>query len=1083
MPRLHRIARLAALAATLLLPPALAAQRPGTLPGDQIDTTHTDTINGVRVNAGPYAFRFIGPPGNRVSAVMGEPGNPNVYYVGGASGGIWKSEDGGINWQPVFDDMPAQSIGALAIAPSDHSIVWAGTGEGFIRSNVSLGNGIYKSVDAGRHWTHMGLERTGRIGRIIVDPHDPNIVFACAEGMGYGPQPERGVYRTQNGGATWTRVLFANDSTGCSELAMDAHNPHVLLAGMWQFELHTWGQSSGGAGSGVYRSLDGGTTWTKLTQGLPKGVVGKTAVAIAPGDPSRMYALIETGGKGSLWRSDDAGDHWHLVNSSRRLMERSHYYTRMVVSPNDADEIYFPQNFFYVSKDGGESIDQVPWAGDNHDMWADPTNADRLMIGSDVGALITTVHGKSWSTVVLPIAQIYHVAVDDRIPYFVYGNEQDNSANRGPSNTLSGAIGAGWWLQTAGCESGFSLPDPVDTTIVWGGCYEGGIERFDLANRHSHSVNPWPEASSDAPADSLTYRWNWTPPMAISPHDHNTVYVGSQVVHMTKDGGMHWTVISPDLTTNDTSRMHVSGGLTPDNLGVEYCCTLFAIAESPVTAGPIWAGSNDGLVHVTRDGGAHWADVTPPAKLVPRPGTISNIEPSRWDAGTAYLSVDRHQDNDRDPYILKTTDYGAHWTRISDGIPKSVLSYLGMVKEDPVRRGMLYAGTENGLYVTYDDGAHWYPLQLNLPHAPVTWIAVQERFDDLVLSTKGRGFWILDDLGPLQRLAANALAANRAALLPIHDAYRFIQRRSPRGVPNDNAEGKNPNYGAAIPFFVRPTEKDTTMKIVIRTADGREVRTLKPHPHPGLGRVWWDLRWNDPQAVELRANPPGFEKVWEAKRFRGKRTRPLLHYGIQQPERGPLVAPGTYTVEMTLGKDSTKYVQTVRVLKDPSSTGSDADVQAGAALALQIRDELDTTAKAINEIERVRSQLDNLRDMYGKDSTKKAMVEAAKTLDSTLVALESRLIEPPSMQSSPKTFASAMQVYEKLLFLEGQVGSGAGDVAGNPDYPPTAGEVEVHRILTQRLDAILADLHAVLARDVPEFNKAAGVRVGVVIDH
>ena len=521
-------------------------------------------------NLDQLRYRFIGPPGNRVSAVAGEPGNSNVSYVGAASGGVWKSIDGGFNWRPVFDGQPAQSIGSIAVAPSDPNVVWVGTGETFIRSNVSIGNGVYKSTDAGRTWAHMGLPQSGRVGRIVIDPRNPDIVLAASLGHCYGPQQERGVYRTEDGGRTWARVLFVDENTGAADLAMDPNNPRVLFAGMWTVDIKTWGRTSGGPGSGVFASRDGGLTWRRLTRGLPPSPLGKIAVAVAPSNSNRVYALIETGQGGTLFRSDDGGEAWRVVNHSRLLNERPHYYTRMAVSPTDENEVYFPSNGMSVTYDGGETSESIRWGGDNHDMWIDPANADRIMIGNDLGVMISTTHGRSWASWRLPIGQIYHVATDTRVPYFVYGQMQDFSSVRGPSNSLAGGISSGLWTTTAGCETGWSTPDPVDPNTIWGGCYSGTLEVFDLRTRHSRSVNPWPERPMGRPAKDAKYRMNWTFPLAISPHDHNTVYIGSQYVHKTTDRGQTWTVISPDLSLNDKSRLGDSGGLTVDNLSVEY---------------------------------------------------------------------------------------------------------------------------------------------------------------------------------------------------------------------------------------------------------------------------------------------------------------------------------------------------------------------------------------------------------------------------------------------------------------------------------------------------------------------------------
>ncbi len=801
-------------------------------------------------------YRFLGPPGNRVSAVVGVPGDPNTCYVGAASGGVWKSIDGGIHWKPVFDDQPAQSIGAIAIAPSDPNVVWVGTGEPFIRSNVSLGNGIYRSLDAGKTWTHMGLEKTGRIARVVIDPRNPDVVFAAALGTGYGPQAERGVYRTTDGGKSWERVLFVDENTGASDLAMDADNPRILYAGTWQIDIKTWGRKSGGPGSGVFVSRDGGTVWKRLTEGLPDPPLGKIAVAVAQSDSRRVYALIETGDRGSLWRSDDAGEKWKLVNHSRLLNERPHYYTRMLVMPDNANEVYFPSNGMGVTRDGGETAEQIGWGGDNHDMWADPKDARRMMIGNDGGVMISTTRGRQWNFTRLPIGQMYHVATDNRIPYFVYGQMQDDGSIRGPSHVPgAGSISPAQWTSTAGCETGWATPDPVDPNVVWGGCYAGVVERFDARTGMTRSVSPWPDRTMGSNAGQVKLRMNWTFPIAISPHDHQTVYVGSQFVHRTSDGGQSWETISPDLTTNDPSMMGDSGGLTMDNLSVEYAGVVFSIAESPIQKGLIWAGTNDGQVQVTRDGGAHWENVTRGIPGLPPKGTVGSVEPSRFDAGTCYVSVDLHQVDNRDPFLYRTADFGKTWKPISGGIPKSPLSYAHVVREDPFRRGLLYAGTENGLYVSFDDGARWEPLQSKLPHAPVYWLTIQEHFRDLVVGTYGRGFYILDDVSPLEQIS-DAVRASSLHVFEPRPAYRFRSVSRPNlARPGPNA-GQNAPYGAIVNYWLEkplPEEKKDAgektdekktpaVELVIFDSAGEKVRTLKGTNKAGMNRVVWDLR-------------------------------------------------------------------------------------------------------------------------------------------------------------------------------------------------------------------------------------------------
>jgi photosystem II stability/assembly factor-like uncharacterized protein len=1015
------------------------------------------------------SYRFIGPPGNRVSAVAGVAGEPNTYYAGAASGGVWKSTDGGHRWRPVFDEMPAQSIGSIAVAPSDPNVVWVGTGETFIRSNVSIGNGIYRSTDAGRTWAHAGLDRTGRIGRIVIDPRNPDIVFAAALGHGYGPQPDRGVFRTTDGGGTWERVLFVDEQTGAADIAMDPTNPRVLFAGTWTIDIKTWGRQSGGSGSGVYVSRDGGSTWKRADRGLPASPLGKIAVAVAPSQPSRVYALIETGQRGSLWRSDDSGESWRVVNHSRLLNERPHYYTRMLVMPDNANEVYFPSNGMGVTYDGGETTEQLRgWGGDNHDMWVDPADGNRLMIGNDLGVMISTVRGREWNAMRLPIGQMYHVATDTRVPYFVYGHMQDYSSVRGPSNSLGGfGIHPSLWTTTAGCETGWNIPDPVDPNIVWGGCYAGVVERFDLRTRQARSVSPWPERTMGAPAGQITLRMNWTFPLAISPHDHETVYVGSQYVHRTSDGGQTWQTISPDLSLNDPSMMGNSGGLTLDNLSVEYAGAVFAIAESPLEKGLIWAGTNDGLVQVTRDAGRTWTNVTANLKGLPPKMTVSSVEPSRFAAGTCYVAIDGHQVNDRDPWIFRTADYGRTWTRIVSGIPASVFSYVHVVREDPKRRGLLYAGTENGVYVSFDDGVAWQPLQGNLPSAPVHWLTVQEHFNDLVIGTYGRGFWILDDVTPLQQIDGT-VRAKALHLFEPRPAYRFrgVERRDL--APAGTSMGRNPPYGASINFWLASAPKER-VELTVLDDTGTEIRRETRPGQAGLNRHWWDLRVAPTREVALRTTPPGNPEVWREKRFAGSATRSIAYYGIDVPKRGPLVAPGTYTVRVRV--DGHEASGTVKVLKDPNTAGSDEDVRAATKLSLAIHARTNDAVDAINRIEWIRRQFEDLKKAAAGRADANDVTAALDEADAKYLAVEDRLLHPSIAEGDLKSFRGAMGLYLKWLWLQAEVGTGGGDVFGNSDFRPTQPQQEVYDLMAGQMDAMRAALKTLDEEALPKLEQ------------
>ncbi|HVH69267.1 MAG TPA: hypothetical protein VM716_15470 [Gemmatimonadales bacterium] len=1052
-----------ALAATAAVPPAR---------GQQVDTTLWAHLR----------FRFVGPEGNRAVAVVGEPGNRLVAYVGAASGGIWKTEDGGIHWRAVFDSAPVQAIGALAIAPSAHNVVWAGTGETFfIRSTTALGNGVYQSTDGGRSWRHMGLDATGRIARVVIHPANPDVVLVCALGRAYGPAPDRGVYRTADGGKTWARVLFVDPNTGCSDLAMDPGDPNTLFAGMWQFEVKTWHLQSGGAGSGLWVSRDGGVTWKRLSgHGLPAAThaLGKIAVAVAGSNPNTVYALIEDQDP-TLYRSDDRGNTWRVVSRDHNMAERAPYYVRFAVAPDDEDRLYFVSVRFSMSRDGGRTLARSDFrgGGDNHDIWIDPLDPDRFMIAHDGGASITVNRGATFLRVVLPIAQLYHVHTDTRVPYYLYANRQDGTSYQMPSIGLAGRISEGHWGHVGGCESGFAIPDTVTNTTVWSGCYDGGLEVYDRRTDQARNVRVWPEAGYGwRPAD-MKYRWNWTFPIAISPHDHTRVYVGSQFVHTSTDGGASWKVISPDLTRNDTTHQQSSGGVTTDNLMTFDGATLFAIAESPLQGGVIWAGSNDGVVHVTRDGGATWVDVTGGIPKLPPWGKVSNIEPSRFDPATAYLAVDLHELDDLDPYIFKTSDFGRSWKRISDALPRSPLSFVHVVREDPVRRGMLYAGTENGLYVTFDDGAHWLPLQVNLPHAPIAWLTVQPHFHDLVVSTYGRGAWILDDVSPLEQLDAGG--ATSAALFVPRAAYRFRGRQGVASAPNSAVVADSVPYGADLTYYLPPALADTTApadsahrprpaKLVILDARSDTVRALDGERKPGLNRVWWDLRYAAPTVPKLRTSPPGKPFV----RVGPDGTRPLVTWDLDLSHRGPLVAPGGYTVRLTVGDSAapaTTLTQALTVLRDPNTAGTDSDVQAQTRLALAIRAEQDSVARMINRLEWVRKQLLDLGaqlrgdSALARDAGAKRLAALADSLDRRGTAVEGVLFDVHLTGAREDAFRSPMQLYGRLGALQSDVAeSGA-------DFAPTTQQVEVNELFRRRLAEASLRFADFMEKAVPTF--------------
>ena len=1032
-----------------------------------------------------FRFRFVGPKiGNRIAAVAGVPGDPTVYYAGAASGGVWKSSDGGNRWAPVFDKQPVAAIGALAVAPSDPSTVWAGTGEAWvIRDSDVMGNGIYKSTDAGKTWTNMGLPESGRIGRIVVHPSNPDIVFACVLGRVTGAQQDRGVYRTTDGGAHWERVLFGGENVGCSGLAMDPHNPHTLVAGLWQVEMHTWGEYSGGPGSGVYVSHDGGGKWTRIEKhGLPDSPVGKIDVAIAPTNSSRIFALIQTKDQGSVWRSDDGGEKWKAVNYQRALIGRAGYYIRLAVSSGSDNEVYVANSSFHQSLDGGENFHEVRWGGDTHDIWVDPANPDRFVITDDAGMIITTVHGRGFHRVQLPIGQMYHVAVDDQVPYYFYSNMQDDGNLRGPV-VPGDSDEAGWDRHMGGCESGFTIPDTADPNVVWATCYGNSVTRWDARYKEAHSVSPWMH-TLDSPPNTLKYRCHWTPPIAVDPFDHNTVYYGCQVIFKTSNAGQSWTVTSPDLSTQDPAHVAPSGGIVGDNLGQFYGEVVFAIAPSKIQKGLIWAGTNDGQVWNTTDGAEHWTNVTKNIPGLPALGTVTSITPSVFDAGTAYVSIDFHLVDNRDPFIFKTVDSGKSWKRISGNLPRHSLSYVRSVSEDPNCAGLLFAGTANGAYYSLDDGGHWTALQTGLPPSPVSWTVVQKGFHDLVVSTYGRGLYILDDITPLEQMAKSHGDAPVTLFAP-RPAYRFV--RHPEAMLN----------------FSLKSEPKHDVRLELLGQDGAVIRTLEQKGRPGINRAKWDLRYESPRVIALRTVAPANRHIWEEPRFRDSDSRPITHWGSKPGEVGPIVAPGSYSVRLTV--DGQSFVQPLTVLSDPRSPASAADIGASVSTLMRIRDDISHVADTVNQIEWLRKQLEVVdtmlrparkheaaqapiaedgdepdeepppagpRPAVAAEAERKAkMLVAGQDLDKKLQALESTLVSVALRNSDDKYFVEPYGVYLNLIWLNAEVGTGGGDVAGSADFAPTDAQLDSLKRFEAEAAGVDADYRKLLSDELPALNR------------
>ena len=1031
-------------------------------------------------------FRHVGPIGNRVTTVAGIPNDPMTYYVGAASGGVWKTIDGGLNWSPIFDNQEVHSIGAISVAPSDPMTIYVGTGESSIRSNVSIGNGVYKSEDGGETWKHLGLENTGRISRIIIHPKNRDLIYVGSLGHAYSPQKERGVFMSENGGESWKHVLFIDSNTGISDMVMDPDNSRILFAGAWQLDLKTWRRISGGPGSGIFKSVDGGINWTKLKgNGLPKKDVGKIALAMTPADPDRLYALIETGdgvpynGKetesGELWRSDDNGKTFKLVNSNRNLGGRQAYYTRTAASTDNPNEIYFMTSDFFSSIDGGVSVTKAlkgdgdeeeeyvdkngpqlaspNW--DHHEMWIDPFDGNRMAVAGDGGISISQNRGKSWLKTFLPVAQLYHVTTDNSIPYNLLTNRQDGPSMKGPSRSNmenwwhSGMIQSGLWREVGGGESGFATPDPKNPDIVWSsasgsGSLGGIVTRYNEKTKQYRQLEVWPEYAAGSYASMLKYRFQWTFPLLISPHDNKTVYVTSQHVHKTTNDGQSWEVISPDLTMNDKKMQGFSGGLTGDNIAVEYANVIYAFEESPVKQGVFWAGTNDGLVHVSQDNGKTWKNVTKNIPKLPKLGVVRNIEASKWNPAKAYLTIEFHQVGDFKPYVYKTENYGKSWEKITNGIKPGNLSYTRNIKEDPVKEGLLYLGTENALYFSNDDGENWQSLMSNLPPSPMYWIDVQEHFNDLVVGTYGRGIWILDDLSPLQQLDQN-ITKKEAHLFDIKPAYRFQNVTGSLQRQKEASTGQDPPKGASINYW---SNREKDIEIIITNQKNEPVKTIKEKAKKGINRLWWDFSNEETSNIVFRTKPL-YADWFTLDKNKERADQSLYSFSIMSP-------PGTYNITLKSGANS--MTKTLKVMKDPNSEGTEEDINLQNQLVTKIYADLNTTISHINSIEVIRRQLLDLKAMLKNSSSKKEFVQMVDKLENQFLEIEKQLIQLKITGTGQDGVRYQKMLVEKLRYLAANVQIS--------DFKPADSYVEVYEILKGRLNSIVQKFEKLKTEDL-----------------
>jgi photosystem II stability/assembly factor-like uncharacterized protein len=997
-------------------------------------------------------WRNIGPyRGGRVTTVAGVPDQPRVYYFGATGGGVWKTTDAGTSWKPISDgQLGTGSVGAIGVAASDPNVIYVGMGEQPIRGNASHGDGIYKSTDAGKTWKKIGLEDTRQIGRIRVHPKNPELVYVAAQGHASGPNKERGVFRSKDGGKSWEKVLFVDEKTGASDLAMDPSNPRILWAGFWQVLRTPWSLESGGPGSSLHKSTDGGDTWAKVTgEGLPKGVWGAIGVAVSPANPDRIFAIVEAE-EGGVFRSDDAGKTWHRTNEENDLRQRAWYYSRIYADPKNADVVYVVNVEFFRSQDGGKSFKPIRTPhGDNHDLWIAPDDPLRMIEANDGGAHVSLDGGQTWTRQDnQPTGQFYHVAVDNAFPYRVYGAQQDNSTVGIASRTDHGGIDRTDWYPVGGGESGYVAPSPVDSEIVYAGSYDGLLTRYDHRTGQLRDITVYPDNPMGHGAEGMKYRFQWTYPIVVSPHDPKTLYAAGNVVFKTTNEGQSWEAISPDLTRNDTTKMGPSGGpLTKDNTSVEYYGTLFAMTESPKEKGVLWTGSDDGLVHVSKDGGKTWTNVTP--KDMPEWSMLSQIDASPHDGGSAYLAVNRYKHDDLRPYAWATADYGKTWKKITAGLPEN--SFLRVVREDPARRGLLYAGGETGVYVSIDGGGRWQSLQLKLPVVPVTDMVVKD--GDLVISTQGRGFWILDDISPLRQVSAT-LASTDAFLLAPRPAIRFFGGVKPRP-----GAAPNPPNGALLSYWLKaePKEKEE-ITIEILDANGRTIRRLS-----NLAKGEEDEKkgeGNDdgaaPKTLPAKAGLNRF--AWDLSAEAPTKIKGMILWG-SLPD-GPVVVPGTYTARLSVaGKTAS---ETFEVRKDPRVTTSDADLQKQYALLLKIRDRLSEAHDAILKLRAVRDQATAAVDRAKGSSHEKAVADAAEALKKKLTAVEEALYQTKNKaEEDPLNFP--IRLNNKLSLLAGVVGSA--------DAAPTDNSYVVFDDLSARIGAELTRLADVLGMDLPAFNR------------
>ncbi len=982
-------------------------------------------------------YRLLGPfRGGRVTAVEGVAGELFTFYMGSTGGGVWKTTNAGQSWTNISDGFfEAGSIGAVEVADSDPNVIYVGTGSACMRGNVSTGIGLYKSVDAGKTWTYIGLPEAGQIGRVRAHPRNADLVYVAATGHPFGPNPERGVFRSTDGGTTWEKMLYISEMVGAIDLAMDPNNPRVLYAAMWRGERKPWTMISGGEDGGIFKTTDGGGRWEKLEKGLPKGLIGKIGITVSPVSSNRLWAIIEAEkAKSGIYRSDDGGESWALINSNARLTGRPWYYHHIHADPANVNTVWNVSGSFWKSVDGGKSFSTIPMPhGDHHDLWINPDRPEIMVEGNDQGATVTLDGGASWSTQLnQPTAELYSVTVDNQFPYRVYGPQQDNSTISLPSQATGPGISLQHWLSHGGCETGPVAVRPDNPNIAYSGCFGGRLARYDRSTEQFRQIRDYPQRQGGMPERELRYRFQWNAPIVLSPHDPRVLYHGSQHVHRSTNEGQSWEVVSPDLTGNDQEKFGMAGGpITHDITGVEIYSALLAIEESPIEPGVIWTGSNDGRVHLSRDNGATWRDITP--KDMPQPATVNRIEPSPHAPAKAYLAVYRYRLDDFRPFIYRTTDYGLSWTLLTDGengIPEH--HPVRVVREDPVRSGLLYAGTEFSLFVSFDDGEQWQTLQLNLPHTPVTDLIVHR--EDLVVATQGRSFWILDDMSPLRQINEE-VARSRAHLFQPRETYRTGAQDGEGHYRRDHVYGamlpkswkaQNPPEGVIIYYYL--AEEPDDIRLEIFGAGGGKVQSFEAGDvshEKGMNRFVWDLRHPGPKMARVMA--------------------------------GPRAVPGSYQVRLTTSDWTAE--RNFEIKKDPRLIAiTQQDLVEQLELLIQIRDAFNEMDRALETVRSVREQLDEVRVRFVEEDVE----TGAQKIDDELMSIENELI-----QTKPGGWSQKPKIRSHLSWVASAASSQRGEYT---DARPTDQLQERYQDLRKDLDGELSRLQEVLDQDLVVFN-------------